>query len=48
MLLVVVFYANYLLQKGTIVEKLVEEVVKDSQHLKHLIGVCEGILLELI
>lgn len=33
----------YLLQKGTIVEKLVEEVVKDSQHLKHLIGVCEGI-----
>ena len=33
----------YLLQKGTIVEKLVEEVVKDSQHLKHLIGVREGI-----
>lgn len=30
------------MQKGTIVEKLVEEVVKDSQHLKHLIGICEG------
>ncbi|CAO2841637.1 unnamed protein product [Amaranthus hypochondriacus] len=29
-------------EKGTIVEKLVEEVVKDSQHLKHLIGVCEA------
>ena len=30
------------IQKGTIVEKLVEEVVKDSQHLRHLIGICEG------
>ncbi|KAH9619749.1 hypothetical protein KSS87_012385 [Heliosperma pusillum] len=29
-------------EKGTIVEKLVEEVAKDSQHLKHLIGVCEA------
>ncbi|KAK9705739.1 hypothetical protein RND81_07G078300 [Saponaria officinalis] len=29
-------------EKGTIVEKLVEEAVKDSQHLKHLIGVCEA------
>ncbi|KAB1996333.1 hypothetical protein ES319_D13G223700v1 [Gossypium barbadense] len=29
-------------EKGTIVEKLVEEVVKDSQHLKHLIGICEA------
>lgn len=23
-------------------EKLVEEVVKDGQHLRHLIGICEG------
>lgn len=23
-------------------EKLVEEVAKDSQHLRHLIDVCEG------
>ena len=23
-------------------EKLVEEVVKDSQHLRHLICICEG------
>lgn len=30
------------LQKGTIVEKLEEEVAKDSQHLRHLIGICEG------
>lgn len=29
-------------QKGTMVEKLVEEVVKDGQHLTHLIGICEG------
>uniref|UniRef100_A0A5B7CB36 Kinesin-like protein n=1 Tax=Davidia involucrata TaxID=16924 RepID=A0A5B7CB36_DAVIN len=29
-------------EKGTIVEKLMEEVVKDSQHLRHLIGVCEA------
>ncbi|XVF48833.1 hypothetical protein PTKIN_Ptkin03bG0220100 [Pterospermum kingtungense] len=29
-------------EKGTIVEKLVEEVVKDSQHLRHLIGICEA------
>ncbi|KAJ8750869.1 hypothetical protein K2173_016050 [Erythroxylum novogranatense] len=29
-------------EKGIIVEKLVEEVVKDSQHLRHLIGVCEA------
>ncbi|KAE8677131.1 Kinesin-like protein NACK1 [Hibiscus syriacus] len=28
-------------ERGTIVEKLVEEVVKDSQHLRHLIGICE-------
>ncbi|KAJ0032040.1 hypothetical protein Pint_13577 [Pistacia integerrima] len=29
-------------EKGTIVEKLVEEVVQDSQHLRHLIGICEA------
>ncbi|KAK8515438.1 hypothetical protein V6N13_139584 [Hibiscus sabdariffa] len=29
-------------ERGTIVEKLVEEVVKDSQHLRHLIGICEA------
>lgn len=29
-------------EKGTIVEKLVEVVVKDSQHLQHLIGLCEA------
>ncbi|KAI6679792.1 hypothetical protein NL676_033673 [Syzygium grande] len=29
-------------EKGTIVEKLAEVVVKDSQHLHHLIGVCEA------
>lgn len=28
-------------EKGTIVEKLSEEVVRDSQHLQHLIGICE-------
>ncbi|XP_039165798.1 kinesin-like protein KIN-7A [Eucalyptus grandis] len=29
-------------EKGTVVEKLVEVVVKDSQHLQHLIGLCEA------
>lgn len=29
-------------EKGTIVEKLVEELAKDSQHLRHLIDVCEA------
>uniref|UniRef100_A0A803NUW2 Kinesin-like protein n=1 Tax=Cannabis sativa TaxID=3483 RepID=A0A803NUW2_CANSA len=28
--------------KGTIVVKLVEEVVKDGQHLRHLINICEA------
>ncbi|KAJ6362520.1 hypothetical protein OIU78_002843, partial [Salix suchowensis] len=28
-------------EKGIIVEKLVEEVVKDINHLRHLIGICE-------
>ena len=30
------------LQKGTVVEKLVEETAKDDQHLRHLIHVCDG------
>ncbi|PON97049.1 Kinesin-like protein [Trema orientale] len=29
-------------ERGTIVEKLVEEVVKDGQHLRHLINICEA------
>ncbi|XP_059634670.1 kinesin-like protein NACK2 [Cornus florida] len=29
-------------ERGTIVEKLIEEVVKDGQHLRHLIGICEA------
>ncbi|KAJ7979191.1 Kinesin-like protein [Quillaja saponaria] len=29
-------------EKGTIVEKLVEDIVKDGQHLRHLIGICEA------
>ncbi|KAM7513495.1 hypothetical protein LguiA_003078 [Lonicera macranthoides] len=29
-------------EKGTIVEKLTEEVVKDGQHLRHLVGICEA------
>lgn len=29
-------------EKGTIVEKLEEETVKDDQHLRHLIGICEA------
>ncbi|XP_068641151.1 kinesin-like protein NACK1 [Aristolochia californica] len=29
-------------EKGTIVEKLVEETANDSQHLKHLISICEA------
>lgn len=30
------------MQKGTVVEKLVEETAKDDQHLRHLIHVCDG------
>jgi centromeric protein E len=30
-----------ILQKGTIVENLVEEVVESRQHLQHLISICE-------
>ncbi|KAK9099598.1 hypothetical protein Syun_026643 [Stephania yunnanensis] len=29
-------------EKGMVIEKLVEEVAKDSQHLRNLIGVCEA------
>ncbi|KAL1371718.1 hypothetical protein AAHE18_01G153000 [Arachis hypogaea] len=29
-------------ERGTIVEKLNEEVAKDGQHLRHLIGICEA------
>ncbi|XP_022933057.1 kinesin-like protein NACK2 [Cucurbita moschata] len=29
-------------EKGTTVEKLVEEIVKDSEHLRQLIGICEA------
>ncbi|KAK1307667.1 Kinesin-like protein NACK1 [Acorus calamus] len=29
-------------EKGTIIEKLMEEKAKDSQHLRHLIGICEA------
>ena len=36
------FSLVFKIQKGTIVEKLVEEVVKDGQHLRHLINICEG------
>lgn len=34
------------LQKGTMVEKLVEETAKDDQHLRHLIHVCDGRIKE--
>ena len=30
------------MQKGTVVEKLVEETANDDQHLKSLIRICEG------
>ncbi|KAM0002486.1 putative kinesin motor domain, P-loop containing nucleoside triphosphate hydrolase [Helianthus debilis subsp. tardiflorus] len=29
-------------EKGTVVEKLTEEVVRNSQHLRSLIATCEG------
>lgn len=34
------------LQKGTVVEKLVEETASDSQHLRQLISICEGKLVD--
>jgi len=30
------------MQKVTVVENLHEEVARDAQHLRHLIGICEG------
>lgn len=35
-------YTYFTLQKGTVVEKLEEETVKDNKHLRYLIGICEG------
>ncbi|MCH94358.1 kinesin-like protein NACK2-like, partial [Trifolium medium] len=32
-------------EKGTIVDKLTEEIVKDNKHLQNLFGICEGIQL---
>ncbi|KAK6126698.1 hypothetical protein DH2020_039555 [Rehmannia glutinosa] len=29
-------------ERGTVVDKLIEEVVKDGQHLRHLISICEA------
>ncbi|KAK4479000.1 hypothetical protein RD792_014509 [Penstemon davidsonii] len=29
-------------ERGTIVDKLIEEVIKDGQHLRHLISICEA------
>ncbi|XP_077253240.1 kinesin-like protein NACK1 [Tasmannia lanceolata] len=29
-------------EKGTVVERLTDEIVKDSQHLRHLISICEA------
>lgn len=34
------------MQKGTVVEKLVEETASDDKHLRQLIGICEGKFLE--
>lgn len=34
------------MQKGTVVEKLVEETATNDQHLRHLISICEGILVK--
>lgn len=31
-----------MLQKGTVVEKLTEEILKDRNHLQELISFCEG------
>lgn len=30
------------MQKGTVVEKLVEETASDDKHLRQLISICEG------
>jgi len=36
------------LQKGTVVEKLVEETASNDKHLRHLISICEGNLVKLL
>jgi hypothetical protein len=36
------------MQKGTVVEKLVEETASNDQHLRHLISICEGNLVKLL
>lgn len=33
------------LQKGTVVDKLKEEVVRDVNHLRQVIKICEGIMV---
>ncbi|KAJ1387742.1 P-loop containing nucleoside triphosphate hydrolase [Sesbania bispinosa] len=33
---------NHIMNKGTVVEKLVEETAKDDNHLRHLISICEA------
>lgn len=40
--------ANFCLQKGTVVEKLVEETANNDQHLRHLISICEGTLMKVV
>lgn len=35
------------MQKGTVVEKLVEETASDDKHLRQLINICEGKLLKM-
>ena len=36
------FILSLSMQKGTVVEKLVEETANNDQHLRHLISICEG------
>lgn len=38
----------FVLQRGTIVEKLKEEVVRNVDHLRQVIKICEGILLNIL
>ncbi|KAJ6860607.1 hypothetical protein NC651_036869 [Populus alba x Populus x berolinensis] len=33
---------KHIMNKGTVVEKLVEETASNDQHLRHLIGICEA------
>lgn len=44
--LILGYLCFYWMQKGTVVEKLVEERACDDKHLRQLIGICEGKLLE--